>query len=285
MAAWIAHRASRYSVIVSLSEKVGIPLALALRTLGRRTPHVLIGHKLSWPVQRMAWTLTGAQRGFAAVACVSREQLEFTRKPSGMGIDAGHFVYDKVDERFFRPRRVDDDGYVLAVGQEQRDYATLVKAMDGLGKRLVIVASSPWTMSRLPPPEPSAQIDVLAGIPFTELRDLYARARLVVVPVHDVDFAAGVNGLLEGMAMARPVICSRTRGLDGYVDDGVTGVLVPPCDAPALRETIRELWDDRAHRSRLQDAGRAAVEAGMTLDHYVGRMATLAANASSQPPS
>ena len=236
---------------------------------------MLIGHKLSWGVQRRAWKLTRVQDAFSAVACVSQAQVEYAKSADGMGIDAASFIPDKVDERFFRPLGLDDEGYVFAVGQEQRDYATLLRAMSGSGRRLVIVASSPWATSKIVPDE-AENVTVLSGVSFSRLRELYARARLVVVPVHDVDYAAGVNGLLEGMAMGRPVVSSKTRGLEGYVEAGTTGLQVPPADAAALRRTIDELWDDPKRRASLASAGRAAIEARMTLDHYVDRLAQLA---------
>jgi glycosyltransferase involved in cell wall biosynthesis len=275
MAAWVAWVAERYSVIVSVSEGEGIPLGAAMRAMGHRTPHVVIGHRLSSRLQRHTWRLTGIQHTFDAVVCVGRAQADYANSPSGMGIRSAHFVYDKVDEHFFRPLGFQEDGYILAVGQEQRDYATLVRAATAAGKPLVVVASSPWATCKIVPQE-AAAVKVLSRISAVRLRELYARARVVVVPVNDVDYAAGVNGLLEGMAMGRPVVSSRTSGLAGYVEDGITGLLVPPTDPGALRAVIERIWDDPGRRASLGDAGRAAVEANMGFDRYVGRVAQIA---------
>jgi glycosyltransferase involved in cell wall biosynthesis len=46
-------------------------------------------------------------------------------------------------------------------------------------------------------------------------------------------------------------------GLLDAVEDGVTGVLVPPRDAEALRAAIESLLADPARRRRIGDAARA----------------------------
>ena len=38
---------------------------------------------------------------------------------------------------------------------------------------------------------------------------MYARARLVVVPLHDVDFDAGVTTITEAMAMGKAVVATQ----------------------------------------------------------------------------
>lgn len=272
----MARRAHNHSVLVSMSETVAIPLAAALKLLGSRTPHVMIGHRLSAGVQRRVWRYTKLQHSFAGVVALSQPQIAYATSPAGMGLGEAHFVHDKVDHRFFRPLRLPEEEFILAVGQEQRDYATLARAVAGTGLRLVIVASSPWATVKVTPEE-SQGVTVLSNIPYPQLRELYARARLVVIPVHDADYAAGVNGVLEGMAMGRPVVTMRTRGLVDYVEHDSTAVLVPPADPQALRESILELWDQPARRAALARRAREAVETKLNLDHYIERMASVVA--------
>lgn len=64
----------------------------------------------------------------------------------------------------------------------------------------------------------------------------------------------------EAMALGKPVVASRVGGLPEVVDDGVTGVLVPPGDSAALALAIEELVDDAERRAAMGAAGRARVE-------------------------
>ena len=51
--------------------------------------------------------------------------------------------------------------------------------------------------------------------------------------------------ILEAMALARPVVASNVGGIPEMIEDGVTGLLVPPHDADALAAAIIRLL----HRS------------------------------------
>jgi glycosyltransferase involved in cell wall biosynthesis len=64
---------------------------------------------------------------------------------------------------------------------------------------------------------------------------------------------------LEAMATGTPVVASRIGGLTDIVEDGVTGVLVPPGDVQALAAAMRRLVDDPALRGRMGERGRERV--------------------------
>ena len=58
------------------------------------------------------------------------------------------------------------------------------------------------------------------------------------------------------MAHGRPVVATAVGGLLDAVEDGVTGLLVPPRDPSALRAAITTLLADGDLRCRLGAAGR-----------------------------
>jgi glycosyltransferase involved in cell wall biosynthesis len=85
------------------------------------------------------------------------------------------------------------------------------------------------------------------------------RAAIVVVPSLGEGFGMVA---LEAMERGRPVIASAVGGLPEIVDDGRTGILVPPSDSAALAEAIAELATDPARAAAMGLAGRArALEA------------------------
>ena len=61
--------------------------------------------------------------------------------------------------------------------------------------------------------------------------------------------------ILEAMCFGRPSVATRVGGIPEVVEDGVSGVLVPPGDAAALARAIEILIADPAFRIKL---GRAA---------------------------
>lgn len=79
-------------------------------------------------------------------------------------------------------------------------------------------------------------------------------AEIVVVP----SFGEGFGMVaLEAMERARPVIASAVGGLPEIVDDGRTGLLVPPGDVDALAAAIRDLTASPARAAAMGAAGRA----------------------------
>jgi glycosyltransferase involved in cell wall biosynthesis len=147
---------------------------------------------------------------------------------------------------------------VCAAGLEFRDYATMLEAVRGIDADVVLAAASPWSKRRsgLDDAELPANVEVVR-LDLHALRQLYADAAVVVMPLVDVDFQAGVTTILEAMSMAKPVVCTRTAGQTDVIVDGVTGVYVAPGDPAALRAAITRLLDDPSTGDAL---GRAARE-------------------------
>jgi glycosyltransferase involved in cell wall biosynthesis len=263
----------RASVYVSLSERVGIPLAL----MRPRAPHVMVAHLLTSGPKRLVTERTGLLRHTDVTVVFSKAQERYLREDLGLGEQQARFVWDKVDHRFFAPGgAIDGEGYVLSVGREQRDYDTLIEALRPLKLPAVIVPGSNWShrsQARLSVPD---HVQIREGLSYLALRSLYRGARVVAVPVRPgTRYAAGVNGVLEAMSCARPVVASDTPGLAGYVEDGVDGRTVAAGDPVALGAAIEELWEDRGVAELLAMAGRDTVVRERTVEHFVDRVAGL----------
>jgi glycosyltransferase involved in cell wall biosynthesis len=67
------------------------------------------------------------------------------------------------------------------------------------------------------------------------------------------------NVLLESMAAGVPVVATRVGGNPEAVEEGVTGFLVPPRDAPALAHAMRQILENRELAARFGEAGRRRV--------------------------
>jgi glycosyltransferase involved in cell wall biosynthesis len=77
------------------------------------------------------------------------------------------------------------------------------------------------------------------------------------------------NAVLESMAAGVPVVASRVGGVPEAVEDGSTGLLVPPRDAAALANAIGTLLEHRALARRFGDAGRQRVMRHFRLERVV----------------
>jgi glycosyltransferase involved in cell wall biosynthesis len=81
--------------------------------------------------------------------------------------------------------------------------------------------------------------------------------------------------ILQAQAMSCAVVATTIGGIPEVVEDGVTGLLVPPRDAEALAERISSLLDDPGLDARLGQAARAAVEKNYSLDAMGERLLVL----------
>lgn len=64
---------------------------------------------------------------------------------------------------------------------------------------------------------------------------------------------------MEALLMEKPVVASRTGGLVDVVEDGVTGLLVPPADPAALARAMLRLLENPAEASAMGRAGRQRI--------------------------
>lgn len=275
--AWQARRTPA-RLYVSLSEKIGVPLAL----LRPRGGHVLVAHHLASPAKRALQKRTGFLRRFDKIIVLSRREETYLLDEVGLPPDRVRRLYHSVDSRFWAPKKAGQHSgnYVLSVGREKRDYATLIEAVRPLTDvPTIIVASSPWARSgggvtQDVPPHVSLQS---GGLPYARLRALYQNAALVVVPLlAGTEYAAGSTGVLEAQAMQKPVIVSGTPGIVDYAAHERDAVVVPPADPAALRNAITQLRGDCARAEGLAQAGRTAIEHERNLDFYVGALARIA---------
>jgi len=78
--------------------------------------------------------------------------------------------------------------------------------------------------------------------------------------------------LLEAMAAGRPVVSSAIGGTDELIEDGVSGLLVPPADAGALAAALRRLLSDESLRTALARQARERVERDFTRDAMARRV-------------
>ena len=85
--------------------------------------------------------------------------------------------------------------------------------------------------------------------------DLYVQSSLVeAFPI----------AILEAAASGLPIVSTAVGGVPEAIDDGVTGLLVPPADPPALARAIGSLVDCPERCDLLGQAGRARVISSFT---------------------
>jgi glycosyltransferase involved in cell wall biosynthesis len=141
----------------------------------------------------------------------------------------------------------DEPPHILYAGRlsEEKGVHELAEAARGLP--LVVVGDGPLR-SLFP--------DALGFVPPAQLGLFYERAAIVVVPSRREGYGMVAR---EAMAYGRPVVATAVGGLIDAVEDGATGLVVPPRDSAALRAALERLLGDHTLRRSLgAEAARRA---------------------------
>jgi glycosyltransferase involved in cell wall biosynthesis len=125
------------------------------------------------------------------------------------------------------------DAYLLIVGEGSRR-----DALEAQARELRIAHRIVFTGRRDDVPAVTAALDVAVLPSYREAQGL---------------------SVLEAMALSRPVVASNVGGIPEMIEDGVTGLLVPPHDAGALAAAIIRLLTDHPYADMLGRAGHDLV--------------------------
>ncbi|HYZ46679.1 MAG TPA: glycosyltransferase family 4 protein [Actinomycetota bacterium] len=196
-------------------------------------------------------------RLFHLFLAVSRYSAQTLRAPPSKT----RVIYGGADVQRFEPTPREAREGVLFVGRvtPHKGVDLLIRALPE-GARLTIAGTTGHDPGSLESDYPA----LIKGLARTrdvrfvteasdeELAKLYRSAAVVVLPsVHHTSYGRQVAisellglSLLEAMACATPVICSRVGGLPEVMRDGHTGYVVPPGDVPELRARLSEVLSD-----------------------------------------
>ncbi|MFZ6027452.1 MAG: glycosyltransferase [Chloroflexota bacterium] len=124
------------------------------------------------------------------------------------------------------------------------------------------------------------RVRFLGDVADRDLPALYASADVFVLPSNARSEAFGIV-LLEAMAAGLPCITTELgTGSSFIVQDGVTGLVVPPRDPPALARAIASMQSGPGLRKQLGQAGRARLLEAFTLEKMVQRVEAVYSNCS-----
>jgi glycosyltransferase involved in cell wall biosynthesis len=102
-----------------------------------------------------------------------------------------------------------------------------------------------------------------------DLSALYREARCTVLPS---EYEAFGLVLLESLSQGTPVIASRVGGIPEFIEDGKSGLLVPPGDRAGLGAAIERLWSDPGTARRFGEFGQRDVVPRFAWEEIVDRI-------------
>lgn len=189
--------------------------------------------------------------------------------------------------RFAVPEGEREPGLVMSARfARQKDHATLLQALallgtrHGLRPRLQLAGLGPLKcrMEAL-----AAQLGLADQVAFLGHHgDVPGLLRSQAIFVLSTHYEGMPLALVEGMAAGCACVASDVIGVRGVIEDGVTGLLVPEGDAPALANALARLLGNPALVARLGEAARARAVAEHGLPLMLERYEALLAERCSQ---
>jgi phosphatidyl-myo-inositol dimannoside synthase len=297
LAIWRHCRRHRYDVI-----HVHWPLPLALfgwaaQRAGRaRLVTTFYGVELRWVKRSLPFLkgfLAWAARRSDCVVAISTDTARELRQIVDVPVDVIPYTAALPDAPTVAHSAV-RSGPVLFVGRlvERKGVASLIEAVARLGEHgplLEVVGEGPERaalQARAQALGIARRVAFRGKVPADVLQTSYAGAAVFVLPAV-VDARGDTEGLgvvlLEAMNHGTPVIASRIGGIPDIVEDGVSGLLVPPGDATALAAALRQLLADPALARRLGEAGRMRAREWFSWEAIVERWKRVYSGAAARP--
>lgn len=274
-------RREGFDTVLSLSERVGIPLSLML---DRKIKHVVImHHAMSAMKLRMMRALKIADR-IDKIITISPAETAGLRAALNAPEGKVETLLTPVDVDFWQPQEAQPNGeapHFLSLGLSYRDYPTLLRAMRSLTHvHGHIRAGSTWVAHRAGYEEERIPENI-ALKPYvhpSELRDVIARSRFVVVPIRNTtQWSAGCTSVQLAQAMGKAIITTRIPGLESYMRDGETGLLVDCGDVEGMRRAIDDLWQNPEKAEMMGRRGRELVQSTVSIDEWLKKLGSVLA--------
>ncbi|MEZ4666403.1 MAG: glycosyltransferase family 4 protein [Anaerolineae bacterium] len=267
-------RDERYDVVLSLSERVGLPLT---RLLERHVKHVVImHHPMSANKLRLMRILDVANRWDHIITISYAEGAalqEALNLPEGFIIP----ILTPIDTQFFKPFEdgipMERQDHIQSLGLSHRDFPTLINAMRMLPDiQCHLRVGSAWVDHKAGHEDEVLphNIQIKPYVSPDALRAAYAYSRFIVVPIRgDTQWSAGCTSVQIGQAMGKAVIASDRPGLSNYLIDGETGILVRTGDIQDMAEAIDYLWRNPAKADQMGRRGREWHEANYAMESWI----------------
>lgn len=147
-----------------------------------------------------------------------------------------------------------ENPYVVALGGEARDYATLCDAARRLPHISFVLIVRPNSLDGIAVPD---NVTVHVNLPFAEAWSLVWHAEAALIPLRSDQTPNGLVTLVGGMHLGKAQVATATAGFSDYVEDGRTALLVRPRDGAAFAAAIERLIDEPELRSEIGDRAQA----------------------------
>jgi glycosyltransferase involved in cell wall biosynthesis len=211
----------------------------------RRSTHYLWVH---WILKRVLKKSLLTAHVLAKCDCFDYSEL--------FGIPEEHFVFIPWPKRLRNDQYLEtlvstlDQKSVLSSGREACDWKTLFKAADGQGWHLKVICSH-RDLPLVQELNKNGIAEVMCDVSRDDHEREVQKAAVYVLCLFEQERSSGHVRISDATRAGTPIVATAVKGIEGYIDNGETGLLVPPGDALLLSAAVNQLLADAQCRRTL----------------------------------
>lgn len=190
-------------------------------------------------------------------------------------LSKSRFIPWSIDLDFFKPFTSSvnfSSNYFLATGKTNRDYNTLINASQNIDAEIRIIGPAKqkpenipkninWINTSTNPPD--------KAIDYSTLKKWYNNCIAVCIPLNgEADDTCGYTNMLEGMAMSKPILMTKSGCLHQNPEDGKYGYNIKPFDSLDWSQKMNILLNNNKLRNEYGFNGRKIVENDFSIKSF-----------------
>lgn len=270
-------------IIVAFSDRIAFPIAY-LRSFGilKRYPicciTVGLPEKLeSFRNNRLKKKIVGEFNQYGKLISLSVKELQTLIEKHGIKRSVIDFVPAGVDIDYFRPYDTVIEYDVLSIGADpNRDFETLFKAANSLlNNKFLVVTTKAHANAFTNVP---GNVEIMIDIPMSKIRELFAKCRIVAIPVRDNTYSGGTTVMLQAMSMEKAVIANKVgANINGYgFRHGDNCIFVEVGNPEALTSEIYKILTNPEKAQKIGYNARKHVEMNLNLEKFHSKLFKIA---------
>lgn len=163
---------------------------------------------------------------------------------------------------------------VVAAGKTNRDFGTLVGASRQRNWKVSIYCADRNLEGIGPIPEHVSVQSNASGIvlDYRQLYEVSARARIIAVPLFEIDALAGLTSVVDAIALGKPLVMTRNKWLDLDPQAEGFGITVAAGDVAGWTRAIDTILGDEQLQQRMSENARR-VAASLNMENFARDLA------------
>lgn len=239
-------------IIITTTDSAGLPLLLLkkLRVLNKPVIYISTGliNELSDRNNEVVAFYKSLLQYVDILICHSNIEKKSYLKYIPILKDKISVIPFGIDQKFFKKTTVQKK-YILSIGRDKsRDYNFLSKVALRIKSENFLVVTSRSNIKGVTFPR---NVKIMYDLPYDQVRDIYLKAKLVFLPLKEINRASGQIAFLEALSSNNKVVISNIRGIKDVYKKLLNiknTVVYKPDDVESAVESLVKALKIKEHR-------------------------------------